>query len=101
MLSSYSIRPLPKLPTTGADWQLYTYTMKCGRAARALTAALKKAAKACTPNAQGGRKMSAEAALEKYMYPVMSKYSSFGAYDSEPSYVARNYLERISGERNY
>lgn len=31
------------LPTTGRDWQLFTSSMKCGTAARALTAACRKA----------------------------------------------------------
>ena len=30
------------MPATGEDWQLYTASMKCGKAAKALTAALKK-----------------------------------------------------------
>ena len=30
------------LPMTGDDWELFTSTMKCGNAARSLTAALKR-----------------------------------------------------------
>lgn len=36
-------QPDIKLPTTGEQWQLFTSTMACGNAARALTAALRKA----------------------------------------------------------
>ena len=43
LLSALGFSDKPcRLPITGDDWQLYACSMKCGQAARSLTAALKK-----------------------------------------------------------
>jgi hypothetical protein len=62
--------------------------MKCGTAARALTAALKQVIRAM----DSMRPLNAEnvsKAMEKYLDPIMSKYGKYGANDTEPRYVAR------------
>lgn len=96
------------IPTTGEDWQLYTYSMKCGTAARALTAALKKVLVEIDANASKGyapTSRGADALIGKHIYPVMRKYSDFGAEDTEPRYVAyhtvEQAIERLTGHRVY
>ncbi len=88
-----------RIPTTGEDWELYTSSMACGRAARALTAALKrallvvdKAIKAGTGHTDDGL----ETLMDQHLYPVMSTYSSYGAYDTEPRYHAIHALRQAS-----
>ncbi len=72
-----------KMPTTGEDWQLYTSSMKCGTAARSLTAALKRGIKTGDP---------------RKAYDIWSaasiKYAAFGAADTEPRNVALDYIEQ-------
>lgn len=81
------------MPKTGDDWQLYTCSMACGRAARSLTAALKRVIKAMDTmrplNAQNVLKE-----MDKHLDPVMHKYAEYGAYDTEPRYVARRAIVR-------
>lgn len=96
------------VPSTGEDWQLYTYSMKCGNAARALTAALVKAlriidqhaAKGYAPTSRGAEKLMGD-----MIYPVMNKYAEFGACDTEPRNVAYGSMERaiekMTGHRVY
>lgn len=71
-----------RIPRTGDDWQLYTTSMKCGHAARGLTAALKRALKA--PNANKAYDIWAAAAI---------KFSAYGACDTEPRNVALDVIE--------
>ena len=85
------------LPTTKEQWQLYDIP-GAGIAARALTAALKRAEKACKSDENGGRKMSLGTAMNKIVYPVMSRYSKVGASDTEPRGVAIAYLESVTGQ---
>jgi hypothetical protein len=86
-----------RIPTTGQDWELYTSTMACGRAARALTAALKKALREVDKAAKLGLKPTEgglERVMDKFLSPVMSKYAAFGAYDTEPRSHAFSALDR-------
>lgn len=78
-----------KLPETGDDWELYTASMKCEGAARALTAALKKALRAV------GSGASVPDAMRDHFDPVARKYADFGAQDSEPMRHAERILERV------
>ena len=78
-------------------WELYTSSMKCGRAERALNAALARAAKKMTSEFRK-RKLRAgddesigrliAELRDKIMEPVMGKYSEYGASDTEPRYHA-------------
>ena len=87
------------VPSTGDDWQLYTSSMACGRAAAALTAALVRVAKEIDRNVAKGYRPTEAGASELYrtvIEPVMSKYASFGAYDTEPRGVAYTAIERVT-----
>lgn len=86
------------VPSSGEDWQLYTSSMACGRAANALTAALVRVAKEIDRMASKGYRPTAEGAETMYastIEPVMSKYSAFGALDTEPRNVAYDAIERV------
>ena len=78
-----------RIPETGDDWELYTATMKCEGAARALTAALKKALRAV------GAGATVPDALREHFDPVARKYADYGAQDSEPMRHAERILERV------
>lgn len=77
-----------RLPRTGDDWQLYTASMKCGHAARGLTAALKRALKA--PNANKAYDIWIAAAI---------KFAVYGARDTEPRHVALDVIEAHFGTK--
>jgi len=75
-----------QIPTTGDDWELYTSEPGHGKAARALTSALKSAFKRIEKAVFDGKTvpeavMEASTALSK----VQSTYSENGAADSEPN----------------
>jgi len=78
-----------KLPETGDDWELYTASMKCEGAARALTGALKKALRAV------GEGTTVPDALRDHFDPIARKYADYGAQDSEPTWKATRILERV------
>ena len=82
------------IPVTGEDWQLYTCSMKCGTAARGLTAALKRAFKHFEKNMGRDGKSAAETLGDAYKLvgEAMGKYSKFGACDTEPRGVAKQAL---------
>lgn len=87
-----------KVPSTGEDWQLYTSSMKCGRAAVALTCALLRVAKTIDRMALRGYAPTRTTAHQMYysvIYPVMDKWSDFGACDTEPRNVAYDAIERV------
>ena len=95
-----------KVPSTGDDWQLYTCSMACGRAAASLTAAVVRAAKTIDEMASKGYRPTEAGASKLYqdvIYPVMSRYADFGASDTEPRGVAQDALDRVisvvTGER--
>jgi len=86
------------LPSTGDDWQLYTSTKGCGRAAAALTAAVVRVAKEIDKKASEGYRPTEKGAAHLYatvIEPVMAKHSNFGACDTEPRGVAYDALDRI------
>lgn len=86
-----------RLPSTGEDWQLYTSSMACGRAAYALTSALTRAVQQLDAQAQRGftpTPAKLEELYSKILGPVMLRYAKFGAADTEPRGVAFDALER-------
>lgn len=89
MMKIKVIVDIGKLPETGDDWELYTHSMKCGRAARSLTAALKRAITACA----GGS--STYEAMKCHFFPVASKYADYGSTDSEPVGTAERILDKV------
>lgn len=89
------------IPSTGDDWELFTSSMACGTASRALTSALKKALKAVDGFVHRGEKPVRAAYLAKcqYVNPVQEKYASYGAQDTEPDTNAALALMRYIAER--
>lgn len=77
------------LPVTADDWELYTGSMKCARAARALTGALKRALRA---RARGA---TAPEAMKLHFCPVADRYAAHGARDTEPTHVAWSIMDRV------
>lgn len=73
---------LPKLPRTVHDWQLFSDMPGVKAVAAALTSALREARKV-QKNGEDPWKI---------LYPVMEKYSKFGACDTEPREVAASHL---------
>ena len=67
------------------DWQLYTASMKCTRVANVLNSNLKKLV-----NAGYGMDW-----VEREMHKVMVRYSSYGAYDTEPIWVLTDILNQV------
>ena len=74
------------IPETADEWELFTDMKGVGRAARSLTGALKKALKARTRDQ-----------AIKIMCERMTKYSEFGAYDTEPRDTAERCLTEGRG----
>lgn len=73
---------------TAEQWQLYTRSMKCDNAARSLNARMNKLFRTCdTPEE-----------IQDGMWSVQSMYSSYGAIDTEPSYVIRCIIREVFGE---
>jgi hypothetical protein len=91
-------RSIP-IPHDAHDWELYTSSMKCGQAARALTAALKKALKVVDAFvATGGipNEDTLDVLYTKYIRSVAVKYAEFGATDTEPRSEAFRAMERAA-----
>lgn len=85
------------VPSSGDDWQLYTSSMACGRAAAALTGALVRVLTEIDQHVSKGYAPTPDGAQHLYstvIEPVMSKYAKFGAYDTEPRSVAYEAIER-------
>ncbi len=80
------MRMMTNFPTSGDDWQLYTCSMKCGHAARSLTAALRRALKE-----EGAGK-----AYDVWRATAI-KWAAYGALDSEPIGVAAEVIEKHFG----
>lgn len=107
-----------RIPSTPEDWQLYTVSMKCGAAARSLTAALKKAMTKFpklyksmggtlgTPwfhdrydqNRKIANQASYEALKQAGFYEARNKYAKYGAADSEPRHVVLNAMSRYASQ---
>lgn len=72
---------------TPAQWELYASSRDCSEAAEALN----RAAEAAIASS-----ISSWEAMQK-MAPVMRKYASFGALDTEPLYVAKQVMSEAFG----
>ncbi len=72
---------------TADQWQLFTCSMDCAPAASALNKALTAAVNAGKTRDQ----------VEEAMDPVFSRFSKFGAADSEPTHFLRRVLDEIFG----
>lgn len=86
------------VPSTGDDWQLYTSSMACGRAAASLTAALVRVAKEIDAMAKKGYAPTPAGAYKLYndiVEPAMNRNSEYGACDTEPRNVAYDAIERV------
>jgi 6-phosphogluconate dehydrogenase (decarboxylating) len=93
-----------QIPTTGGDWQLYTTSMACGKAARSLTAALKRSIRSFDRMTKDRSVVNALADAyycESGIYEKMDELSGYGAADSEPRWVAQNALEEYAALRVY
>lgn len=95
-----------KMPTTAQEWQLFSDMPGVGVAARALTAALQKAATAISRGlAVLDDERSAPGvvtrAYYRFVYPVMTKYARWGASDTEPRNVAQGWLEKYAESLGY
>lgn len=79
------------------NWELYDCSMKCGKAKRALDAAMAKAAKKLVAEFKKRKLHEGDdesigrliASLrDTILVPVMNKYEEFGASDTEPHFHA-------------
>lgn len=85
-----------EIPTTDMDWELYTSMSGSGRAARSLTAALKRSLRA-VPKLVGEGMTVPEALGQAKRIPdgfdaAQGKYAEFGAADTEPNYYGNQAL---------
>lgn len=88
------------LPRTAQDWQLYTSKPGAGVAARCLTAALGRLLKEADRHKVEGyipTRQTVGALIQKHLYPVMERYTKFGATDTEPRCVAYDTVEKALG----
>lgn len=79
---------ITKINVTAQEWQLYTASMGCSGAARALNSAFKKAV-----NAKGSTPESVQEEMDK----VRAVYSKYGAYDTEPRYTMYDLIKKVYG----
>lgn len=85
-----------RIPTTPRDWEVFSDMAGSGRAARALTAGLKKALLVVDKAAKDGFRPTEDGLdelVEKYVRPAMTKWAANGASDSEPRNHAFSALE--------
>lgn len=101
-----------KAPTSAEGWRLFDDDAKSEKAAEALGKALeaagdlaaKKPLKLKGKDRESKENLKAMAALaaeilRQKVYPVMDKYDSLGASDTEPRMVAKDHLARILADR--
>lgn len=88
-----------KLPSTADEWELYSQDLGSELVAREMTNALKQAIQYVEKNLGKTRdrellaKVMREAYV-KFLDPAEDKFSRYGASDSEPRFVGRNFLLR-------
>ena len=76
-------RVVMNIALTADQWQLFTASMKCGTAARALNSTFNALSK------RGANKDEFRVGMEA----VMEQYSDYGASDSEPRWMLEDLLE--------
>lgn len=102
------IQAKAKLPRSKRDWQLYDEEPSSDKAARELTSGLKKAEKYIIGKLKksgierddlfmdvGDAGEILYEGFKKYVDPLLDKHRDAGASDSEPRYVAANYLSNV------
>lgn len=84
---------------TANDWQLYTCSMKCGAAARALTKELNRLLKnaQCEILKNPEKRVSAAKQVRKEMFKFMDGYSKYGACDTEPEWACVDMINKVLG----
>jgi hypothetical protein len=88
------------LPRTAQDWQLYCSKSGVGVAARSLNAALRRLLKEAEQYKTQGyvaTRQTVGLLIGKHLYPVMERYSAWGATDTEPRCVAYEAVENALG----
>ncbi len=71
---------------TAEQWQLYSYSMSCGNAARSLNKAVKDAFKKYPTD---------RVEFERFVSNVQGKYAEQGACDTEPNWVRRDIASEL------
>lgn len=90
-----------KIPSTGLEWELYTSSMGCAKAATGLTGALKRSFRDFDKNIGTlGTKNAAEKAY-KVWYDSAEKYSNYGALDTEPCWRACKMIVKYANTRGF
>ena len=95
--------PSVNIPSTGEEWELYTVSMGCSVAARALTGAMKRSLRKfdtlLTKYGEDYREIGPESMAP--FYQAAEKYAKYGAYDTEPRYHARRTMQEYADKRGY
>lgn len=86
-----------QIPASARDWELYSSMAGSAKAARGMTAALKRSLdyfeKNMGKSGEGiGKDVALAADIPKGINEAMRKHSSFGALDTEPRYHAHQAL---------
>ena len=81
------------------QWELYTCSMNCNEAAKALNIALDTALKIHIPKLAGiATRQQIAVSIMDDVGEVMSEYSRYGAYDTEPRAFLRSILYKKIGD---
>ena len=80
-----------KVPESAEEWELYTNSMRCGKAARSLTAALKKSMRLFIKDTS----ISQYDALKPF-FAAANKWADYGTSDSEPVHHAERAMRRLA-----
>ena len=83
------------IPGTGEEWGLFVSSMRCGNAARSLTAAMKRALKTFEQVAPKEGPREASRAAYSVWEGASEKYADFGSMDTEPRWHARDAIRRF------
>ena len=84
-------KKIKSIKLTGSDWQLFTASMDCTKAAQTLNTAFKKLVN------DGMTRQE----VQEGMQPIMSRLSDYGAADSEPTHTLLDLLDMVFGEIEY
>lgn len=83
---------------TADQWQLFTCSMKCGKVAVELNKQLNVKLKEAKKLIKKGHSVDSVASIVRdAMYPVMSRYSKYGATDTEPLWVLVDVINKELG----
>ena len=92
-----------KVPETAQDLQLFSGMKGVDKAAKKISQALLKAATAFETGDLGEATVPKRlgVAAERHLYPVMEKYSKYGAMDTEPRYVVGQFLVNVAKQLTF